>query len=217
MKIINPITVAIMNETRNGDSIREVSRKTGFAYSAVYRWVMALVDYGVLSLENHGNRKEIFVNKIPLYLKFTELSHYVHVLEGDKTFWRLMKKTRLGVRFVMDTAAVVWSQGGYVTGDFYDKIYHVEVLERDLTAFEQMLKKRNIEFGKEVRGANRPFVCIKTRKKIRIEKKNGLPVMPLKELVTWCMKLDLEPVLEQLDTMYNLGLKIKYSEVLTNV
>jgi len=51
----------------------------------------------------------------------------------------------------------------------------------------------------------------------KIEKVDGLPTMPLKELVSYCKMLSLDNVLEQLDLLYNLGLKVRYSEVATNV
>ncbi|MCD6398291.1 MAG: helix-turn-helix domain-containing protein [Candidatus Aenigmarchaeota archaeon] len=215
MKIVNPITMSIIKKVKNGDTIRKVAKKTGFAYSAIYKWIRALSEINVLELKKHGNKTEIFVNKNLVYKKFIELSEVLSTLERDKIFWNLMKKTKYKVRFVEDTTAVIWTQGGYVTGDFYDKIYHIEVLDKDFNDFRKLLKRYNINFGKINR--NRPFVCIKTKRNFNVARKNDLPVMPLKELILWCKKLKLDSILEQLNLMYDLGMKVKYSEVFTNV
>ncbi len=219
MKIINPITAGIIKEAKDGDSIRKVAKKTGFAYSAVYRWVMNLEAFGVLDLERQGNKTVISVNRELIYRKFMELSGALETAERDRVFWRLMRKTRFRARFVRGTAAVIWTQGGYITGDFFGKIYHIEVLERDSRGFKEELEKQGIVFAKEgtIPGKGRPFVYIEIGRGLKIERKKGLPVMPLRELVSWCRHLHLEPILEQLDLMYNLGLKVKYSEIYTNV
>lgn len=219
MKLINPITAGIIKEAKDGDSIRKVAKKTGFAYSAVYRWVENLEALGVLDLKRHGNKTTISVNRELIYMKFMELFGALETAERDRAFWQLMKKTRLKARFTGGTAAVIWTQGGYITGDFFDKIYHVEVSERDSKGFKRELERRGICFAKEgaMPSNGRPFVYIETAISLKMELKNGLPVMPLNELVSWCRHLRLEPILEQLDLMYNLGLKVKYSEVYTNV
>ncbi|MBI4171048.1 MAG: helix-turn-helix domain-containing protein [Candidatus Aenigmarchaeota archaeon] len=217
--MINPITMSIIRNAKDGDTIREISVKTGFAYSAVYGWIKKLDDFGVLNLEDKGNKTVISVNKELIYNKFMELLSALETAERDRNFWKLMRSGKYNARCVKGTAAVVWTQGGYITGDFFDKIYHIEVLEKDSDNFKEQLKKHMIEFGREgeIPGSARPFICVNVTKKMIIEKKNSLPVMPLRELISWCRKLHLEPVLEQLDLMYNMGLKERYSEVYTNV
>ena len=39
MGIINEITTAIITEAKDGESIRSLASKIGFAYSAVYKWI----------------------------------------------------------------------------------------------------------------------------------------------------------------------------------
>lgn len=218
MKIINPITVNIIKNARDGDTIRNISKRTGFAYSAAYRWVVALKEIGVLNLDNRGNRTIISFNKELIYNKFVELSNALETAERDRAFWKLMRSTKCRTRCVKGTAAAIWTQGGYITGDFFDKTYHVEVLDKDFGRFRGQLEKCGIESGKEETISSRsPFINVKSVKNIKIEKKKGLPVMPLKELVSWCKRLSLEPILEQLDLMYSLGLQARYAEVRTNV
>lgn len=213
-KIVNPITMGIIEKAESGDTIRSLAKKTGFAYSAVYRWSNALAAYGVLGMEKKGNKTLVSINQNPVQRRFKELFDAIQTAERDRIFWILMKKTMLGVRFAKGTAAVIWTQGGYITGDFFEKIYHIEVLRRDYGKFASELKRHSISF---TNGEARPLIRIKIRERFATERKGGFPVMPLKELVLWCMKLHLEPILEQLDILYNLGLKTRYSEVFTNV
>lgn len=219
MKIVNPITMDIIRKVEDGDTVRKVAKKTGFAYSAVYKWVKNLESFGVFDLEKKGNKTIISVNKELVYNKYMELFKTLETVEKNKIFWQLMRKTRYKVRFVRGTAVVIWTRGGYITGDFFDKIYHVEVLEKNFDDFKKWLEKYEIRFGKEdtTPSTERPFVYVKEKMTLKTERVNGLPAMPLKELVSWCRKLHLEPVLEQLDLMYDLGLKVRYSEIYGNV
>ncbi len=47
MVIINEITSKIIKNARNGESIRNLANRIGFAYSAVYAWVLELEKYGL--------------------------------------------------------------------------------------------------------------------------------------------------------------------------
>src|SRR3989344_1991132 len=187
MGIINEITLIIIKNAEDGESIHSLASKLGFAYSAVYRWILELEKYGVIGLIRNGNRDVIKINENLIYKKFKELDGAVYVIEKDNNFWELVKTLKLKIRFVKGTAAVIWTQGNFITGDFYDRIYFLEVEKKDTDSLKKALRK------------------------------NGLPSMPLKELVSWCKELDLENILEQLDILYNLKLNAKYSEVSTNV
>src|SRR3989344_1886280 len=123
MKIVNEITVEIVKNAKDGESIYSLSSKTGFAYSAVYKWVCEL---------------------------------------------------------------------------------------------KKILEKRGIAYSEDIINNKRPFVIIIKKQAFEIERKNGLPVMPLRELVEWGKELRLDNILEQLDELYNLKLNIKYAEVSTN-
>ena len=78
------------------------------------------------------------------------------------------------------------------------------------------MKKHNIQCTENKITKERPIVKIITKKAIKVEKREGLPIMPLQELVTWCKSLCMDSVLEQLDELYHLGLKTKYAEINTN-
>src|SRR3989344_2866158 len=122
MEIINQITNSIIKNTKDGETIRRLAEKTGFAYSAVYKWVMILKGYEVISLIEKRNKSIIKINKNEIYRKFLELDSAVKVIDKDRMFCNVINKLKLNARFTKSTAIVVWTQGSYITGDFIDKI-----------------------------------------------------------------------------------------------
>jgi len=215
--IINPVTAAIIKESKDGDTIREIARKAGFAYSAVYRWVVELAKHDMFEVKDEGNRKRIYAKHTALYSQFAGLIKSVSEAEQDKAFWAFIRKTNLKVRLSRGAAISLWSRGSYVTGDFFDRIYMLEVAAKDLDNLKNELDRHKISYTEGGKKETRPLVFLAIKKNFSSEKIEGIPVMPLKELVEWCKKLDLDAVLEQLDALYNLGLKTRYSEVHTNV
>ena len=217
MRIVNEISVAIVKNARDGESIHSLAAKMGFAYSAVYGWVSELEKYGVISLIRKGNRNVIKINKNLIYRKFKELDNAVSVIEKDNSFWRLVKTLKLKIRFVRGTATAIWTSGSFITGDFYDRIYFLEVDKKDVFSLKKVLKKYGIAYTEGKMSNKRPLVWIIQKENFKAEKKQGLPVMPLRELVEWGKELHLENILEQLNMLHNLGLNAKYAEVSTNV
>jgi DNA-binding transcriptional ArsR family regulator len=216
MSLINEISVAIVKNAKDGESIHSLAAKIGFAYSAVYGWVSELEKYGVISLIRKGNINIIKINKNLIYRKFKELDNAVSVIEKDNAFWELVKILKLKIRFVRGTAAAIWTRGSFITGDFYDRIYFLEVAKKDASSLKKALKKQGIAYTEGEMNNQRPLAWIIQKKDFRAEKKQGLPIMPLGELVSWSKELHLENILEQLNMLYNLGLNVKYAEVLTN-
>jgi len=217
MIIVNEITMGIVKNAEDGESIYSLASKIGFAYSAVYRWIFELEKYGVISLIRKGNRNVIKINKNLIYKKFKELDNAVSVIDKDNIFWELVKRLKLRMRFVKGTAATIWTKGSFITGDFYDRIYFLEVEEKDADKLKKSLKNEGISYTEGQLNNKRPLIWIIEKEDLDTERKDGLPVMPLDELVEWGKELHLENILEQLDKIYNLGLNARYSEVLTNV
>ena len=217
MKIVNEITLEIVKNAEDGESIYSLAMKIGFSYSAVYRWISELEKYGVISLIRKGNKNVIKINNNLIYSKFNELDDAISVVEKDNNFWELVKKLKIKIRFVRGTAATIWTRGSFITGDFYDQIYFLEVNKKDMNALKNVLRREGIAYTEGEANSKRPLVWIIKRDNFKMEKKDGLPIMPLKELVEWGKELHLENILEQLDILYNLGLAARYSEVSTNV
>jgi len=215
--IINEITIKIIRNAKDGESIRSLANKIGFAYSAVYNWILELEKYEVIRIIRKGNRNIIKINnKNVIYNKFRELDNVVSIIDKNNEFWEFIKNIKLRVRFVRGTAITIWTKGGFITGDFYDKIYFLEVGEKDSNSLKKILDERGIAWTENKLTNIRPLVYIIPKKEFNIESINNLPVMPLGELVVYCKELYLDNVLEQLDLLYRLGLNKRYSEVYTN-
>ena len=215
--IVNEITIKIIRNIRDGESIRSLANKIGFAYSAVYRWILELEKYEVIKIIRKGNKNVIKINKNLIYDKFKELDNAVSAIDKDNEFWILIKGIKLRIRFTKSTAITIWTKGGFITGDFYDKVYFLEVAEKDINSLKKILDEKNITWTENKLINKRPLVYIITKKEFAIERMNNLPVIPLKEFVDYCNKLYLDNVLEQLDLLYNLGINKRYSEVYTNI
>ncbi|MBS3149905.1 helix-turn-helix domain-containing protein [Candidatus Woesearchaeota archaeon] len=217
MVIVNEITIKIIRHAKDGESIRSLANRIGYAYSAVYNWILNLEKYGVIRITRKGNRNVIKVNKNLIYKKFIELESAISVVEKDNEFWKLVRNTKLKIRFVRGTAITIWTKGGFITGDFYDKIYFLEVFENDINSLRKILEEKNIAYTENKLISSRPLVYIIPKKNFKIEKVDGLPTMSLNELIDYCKKLYLDNVLEQLDLLYNLNLNERYSEIYTNI
>lgn len=216
--MINEITMKIVRNAKDGESIRSLANRIGFAYSAVYGWVLELEKYEVIRIIRKGNKNIIKINaKSLIYEKFKELDNAFLSINKDKEFWDFARNTKLKIRFVKSSAIAIWTKGGFITGDFYDKIYFLETTQKDLSLLKKGLDEKDIAWTEGKLTNKRPLVYLTTKKDFESEKINGLPVMPLKELVKYCKNLYLENVLEQLNLLYKLGLNEKYSEVYTNI
>ncbi len=220
MKIINQITSKIIQEAKEGDTIRNIARNTGFAYSAVYNWINKLANMGVFRLEKKGNKTIVKINSNEIYASFQKLIEKTQEQEKDYLFWDLIKKTKLKIRLGKETSCVIYIQGSYITGDFYNKIYYIDILKKDYPKLCRILERYNINFSieKSISKSERPFIIINIKTKAnKIYNFKNLPLTPLKEVVKWCKKLKLEPILEQLNILYKIPIKQKYSEIYTNV
>src|SRR3989344_691611 len=214
--IINEITIKIIRNAKNGESIRSLANKIGFAYSAVYGWILELEKYEVVRIIRKGNKNIIKINKNLIYDKFRELDNAVSIIDKNNDFWGFIKDPKLKIRFSKGTAITIWTKGGFITGDFYDKIYFLEVFEKDANSLKKVLNEKNIAWTENKLIPKRPLIYIIPKKEFTIEKLNNLSIMPLRELVGYCKELYLDNVLEQLDLLYDLGLNKRYSEVYTN-
>ena len=174
MEIINQITTAIIKNAKDGDTIRSLAERTGFAYSAVYKWIMILKDYNVIRLVEKGNKNIIKINKNDIYKKFIELDNAIGVVEKDRVFWDIIKKIRARARFIQNTAIVIWTRGSYITGDFLDSVYFLEIYYKDLVQFKKNLKKYDISYSEKEIINKRPLIyIISSKKEFKIEYEEG--------------------------------------------
>lgn len=216
MDMINEITMSIIKNAKDGQSIRSLAKSIGFAYSAVYKWTIMLEKYEVIHIIRKGNKNSIKIINSPIYQKCREVSKMIDTIEKDRIFWKIIKTRDLQVRCVQSTAVAIWTQGGYIPGDFAEKVYYVEVAEADVHQMKKILDRYSVAYTEKEIGKERPLIKIIPKKICKMERKNKIPVMPLQELVAWCKRLYLDSILEQLDELYDLKVKEKYAEVHTN-
>ena len=208
--IVTPVAAAVIRAARDGDTILAVAKRTGFAYSAVHRAIRALAEAGVIRVEPAGRRSRIRLAG-PLYRQYAAFIEAIAIEERDRSFWVVVRAAK-GVRLARGSAAAVWTHGGYITGDFAERVYEVEAAPDAARRFAGALAKAGVASSKDGDPAARPFVRIRIVRRCPVERVSGVPVMPLPEFVRWCKRVALEPVLEQVDKMYGLSLGAKYSE-----
>ena len=85
MTIINEITVRIIKNARNGESIRSLASKIGFAYSAVYRWIAELEKYrnGQVAIVCHTDKRSAKAANILRQTGFNAIT----VIRGGMKQW----------------------------------------------------------------------------------------------------------------------------------
>src|SRR3989338_8159046 len=106
--IINEITIKIIRNAKDGESIRSLASRIGFAYSAVYNWVLSLEKYDVIRITKKGNKNLIKINKNLIYNKFKDLDNAVSIIDKDNEFWEFVKDIKLSIRFTKGTAIAIW-------------------------------------------------------------------------------------------------------------
>src|SRR3989344_5704908 len=108
MAIVNEITIKIIRNARDGESIYSLANKIGFAYSAVYRWILELEKYEVVKIIRKGNKRPLVyiiskkkfaiekLNKLPV-MPLKELVEYCSKLYLDNVLEQLDLLYNLGI------------------------------------------------------------------------------------------------------------------------
>lgn len=108
------------------------------------------------------------------------------------------------------TAVSIWTDAYYWTG--FTKGFrpiHMAVRKRDLAFWKKFLRKMRMKYALE--GESRTLygqvIALHPREKLTYVKRDGLKVVPLSEVVEYCMKHELVygPALEYLDEKHAIG------------
>jgi len=120
-------------------------------------------------------------------------------------------------------AVFFWTKGGYQVDRFFGFYpIHLKVEKKDLKKWESFFSSRKQRFYVKDQPIRQTlfglFYVLYPEVDFRAEEVNGFCVTPLKEAVEFCQKniYSYEPALEMLDEMYDLGLKVRYTEARTN-
>jgi len=115
-------------------------------------------------------------------------------------------------------AVGIWSDGYYWTG--YTKGFkpiHINVLKKDKEYWADFFHKNNAEFviEKENKTLFGLTYILHLTNKLKIEKKDGISVIPLKDVIEFCKSNEFtyRPALEYLDDKYHLNLFKQFEHI----
>jgi hypothetical protein len=137
---------------------------------------------------------------------------FVHgIVESNLQQEDVLKYAERKYAYCCNDAVVIWTEGYYWTGFTKGfKPIHVKVLQKDLRYWKTFFKKHDVDFAleNEKKTLFGLTYILHSAESLKIEMKDDMPVVPLKETIYFCKKNELtyRPALEYLDREY--GLKI---------
>jgi len=211
-ELINPYVGKIAVAARDGDSIRNISKKIRESYGWTYRWALELEKIGAIKRKG----QEIRINKKNRF--FRGLSRFVASSAANLNLndaYLLPNLTGLEYIFTSTDSVFIWTKGGYNIGRSRDSYpIFIEVLEKDKAAWQKFFLKLGIKHAfKNIRRKGIYFV-VTLSKEIQKEYCDNIPFLPLKKTVEWARKysFNFQPALEMLGKLYNLNIGVKYAE-----
>lgn len=118
--------------------------------------------------------------------------------------------------YCKSNAVAIWTDGYYWTGFTKGfKPRHIKVREKDLGYWQKFFKEHDVDYALEWESRTLYGVVyiLHPEDDFEVEEKNGFKVIPLEEVVSYCLENELSyaPALEYLDEHYNIGYKAKES------
>lgn len=214
LDLINRHVAKIALVLWNGEeeSILSISRKIGSSYGWAYKWVKKLEEIGVLE---RRKGKGIVVKDRKMIQDFKNLARSVLKRKMElKDAYMLPNFSSMNYAFTKTDAVYIWTKGGYQIGrSKEDYPIFINVLERDLKSWKDMLKDFSVKFGVRERREEGIYFVLFPKKDFESEWVDNVSVVPLKETVRWAKEheLSFQPALEMLNKMYDLDLEVSYS------
>ncbi len=212
-ELINPYIAKILVSSKDGDSIRGISRKIQESYGWTYKWILELEKIKVISRK----KQEVYINKNNKFykdaVKFVKDTLSPNLSLNDA--YLLPNLTGLEYIFTGIDAVFIWTKGGYNIGRSKNSYpVFIEILEKDKTEWQNYFSKLNIKYTFEHKRKKGIYFVISLSKSIEKEYCEQTPVLPLAKAVEWAKKysFNFQPALEMLDEMYNLGMGIQYTK-----
>lgn len=203
LEVIDETAAKIVLAMDDGDSINQVSKKTGQSYSWTNEWVRTLVDIGVIERDDGG---------------FSVVDHGVR--EGFKSIVQAVTRyginrdeayviphfTGLPFAFTRIDAAYVWTHGGYqIARDYTDYPVFIAVNEGDVEAWREFFAAGGIEVFVEERAGSGTYYVLFPVENVEAEWVDGAPVIPLADAIAWMRRYraNFEPALEIIAEEYD--------------
>lgn len=212
-ELINPYIAKILVSAKNGDSIRNISKKIQESYGWTYKWVAELEKIGALKRK----KQEVYINKNNSFYKKI-VNFIVSSLKSNLSLtdaYLLPNLTGLNYIFTGIDAVFIWTKGGYNIGRSKSSYpIFIEILEKDKIEWQKYFSKLNIKYAFRNERKKGIYFVISASKAIEKEYCENMPVLPLAKTVEWAKKysFNFQPALEMLDEMYELGIGINYAE-----
>ena len=212
-ELINPYIAKILVSAKNGDSIRNISKKIQESYGWTYKWVSELEQVGALKRkkqEIHINKNNSFYKKA---IKFVNSSLSSNLNLNDA----YLLPNLIGLEYIFTgiDAVFIWTKGGYNIGRSKNSYpIFIEILEKDKNGWQKYFLKLKIGYAFRNERKKGIYFVISFSKTIEKEYCGGVPVLPLAKTVEWAKtySFNFQPALEMLDELYNLGIGVKYAE-----
>lgn len=212
-ELINPYIAKILVSAKNGDSIRNISKKIRESYGWTYKWILELENIGVIARK----KQEVYINKNSRFYKdaakFVKDSLASNLSLNDA--YLLPNLTGLEYVFTGIDAVFIWTKGGYNIGRSKNSYpIFIEILEKDRNAWKGYFSKLGLTFTFKNERKKGIYFVIAFSKAIEKEYCEGMPVLPLIKTIEWAKKysFNFQPALEMLDEMYNLKIGINYAQ-----
>jgi len=159
----------------------------------------------------HDLAKKGYVQKVKRGIyRVTEPEDFIRKVSEQEPEDGILDKSGKKYAFCESTAVAIWTDGYYWTG--FTKGFrpvHIAVREKDLDSWRDFFRKRRVNYTleNESRTLYGKVYIVHPRKSVRATIKDGMRVVPLEEIVDFCLDREIgyEPALEYLDQKYRIG------------
>jgi len=142
--------------------------------------------------------------------KAIEPDEFIQGIAENETDYNFLENAGRDYAFCESTAVSIWTDGYYWTGFTRGfRPVNVAVRKKDLGFWGDFFRKKGIRYALE--GERRTLYgqvyVLHPKRQLKSVRKNGLRVIPLEDVVSFCLERELtyEPALEYLDERYGIG------------
>ncbi|MEK6983780.1 MAG: hypothetical protein AABX33_04360 [Nanoarchaeota archaeon] len=212
-ELINPYIAKILVSAKDGDSVRNISKKIQESYGWTYKWILELENIGVIARK----KQEVYINKNCRFYK--DIAKFIKgsLVSNLSLIDAYLLPNLMGLAYIFTgiDAVFIWTKGGYNIGRSKTSYpIFIEILEKDKNAWKKYFSKLDLTFTFKNERKKGIYFVVSLSKTIEEEYCENMPVLSLAKTIEWAKKysFNFQPALEMLDEMYNLKIGIKYAQ-----